>query len=632
MLLGPWLSPLFGAMLYSSPLALADEAAAQPGSPSYQGKDPCPAHCDVAGPVSSNWFVYHNLDQLQRCPQQLFLDFSIYDQIDDPTVLHRLRACTMWGVDWENVPAILNTTPATTVNATYQLGWWNADSTVTGTVGDAHSLAWQMQTYFANGHGPTNRTAIVFGLSGNATLGVYLGKALQNEGMGEVALKNFATTISTIGVSGGLAMQLCGSSRDADYVFGVIATVNGTFAAVQSAMQLWSKAECLDGFSETSNITGPVFVTAPPLFPISNSTNLNELLGFNNTNSTTTTAKAARSLGIARRGSCTTIQVVSGDSCSSLASKCKISGNTFISYNPQTNLCSTLQPGQHVCCSAGTLPNFQPQPNSDGSCATYTTVAGDSCYAIAAAYSLTTGDLESFNKNTWGWNGCSDLWVGVNMCLSTGTPPMPAPVANAVCGPQVPGTVKPPAGTDLSNLNPCLLNACCDVWGQCGTTVEFCTNTSTGAPGTAQAGTNGCISNCGTNIVQSGPPATYINVGYFEGFNLGRPCLNMDIRQLNTTTYTNIHFAFATLTSNYEVVIGDGSANFEFQEFVSLSGPKRILSFGGWDFSTDPSTYMIFRDGVTAANRLSMATNIANFIIANNLDGVDIDWEYPGVS
>jgi GH18 family chitinase len=192
--------------------------------------------------------------------------------------------------------------------------------------------------------------------------------------------------------------------------------------------------------------------------------------------------------------------------------------------------------------------------------------------------------------------------------------------------------VKPPAGTALSTLNPCLLNACCDVWGQCGTTAEFCTNTSTGAPGTAQAGTNGCISNCGTNIVQSGPPATYMNVAYFEGFNLGRPCLNMDIHQLSAAAYTHVHFAFATLTSNYEVVIGDSMATFEFQEFVALSGPKRVLSFGGWDFSTDPSTYTIFRKGVTAANRLTMATNIANFIIANNLDGVDIDWEYPGVS
>ena len=43
---------------------------------------------------------------------------------------------------------------------------------------------------------------------------------------------------------------------------------------------------------------------------------------------------------------------------------------------------------------------------------------------------------------------------------------MPAPISNAVCGPQVLGTVVPPAGTDISTLNPCPLNACCDVWGQ----------------------------------------------------------------------------------------------------------------------------------------------------------------------
>ena len=41
---------------------------------------------------------------------------------------------------------------------------------------------------------------------------------------------------------------------------------------------------------------------------------------------------------------------------------------------------------------------------------------------------------------------------------------------------------------------------------------------------------------------------------------------------------------------------------------------------------------MIFRDGVTSANAETMATNMANFIIKNNLDGIDIDWEYPGVS
>jgi GH18 family chitinase len=56
------------------------------------------------------------------------------------------------------------------------------------------------------------------------------------------------------------------------------------------------------------------------------------------------------------------------------------------------------------------------------------------------------------------------------------------------------------------------------------------------------------------------------------------------------------------------------------------------VSFGGWTFSTDSSTYWIFREGVTSANRGTLAQNVANFLTSNGLDGVDFDWEYPGVS
>lgn len=40
---------------------------------------------------------------------------------------------------------------------------------------------------------------------------------------------------------------------------------------------------------------------------------------------------------------------------------------------------------------------------------------------------------------------------------------MPNSVANAICGPQVPGTEAPTDGQDLASLNPCPLNACCDI-------------------------------------------------------------------------------------------------------------------------------------------------------------------------
>lgn len=58
------------------------------------------------------------------------------------------------------------------------------------------------------------------------------------------------------------------------------------------------------------------------------------------------------------------------------------------------------------------------------------------------------------------------VWVDSIICLSSGNPPMPAPMANAVCGPQKPSTKRPDDTTDLADLNTCPLNACCNVWGQ----------------------------------------------------------------------------------------------------------------------------------------------------------------------
>jgi hypothetical protein len=183
---------------------------------------------------------------------------------------------------------------------------------------------------------------------------------------------------------------------------------------------------------------------------------------------------------------------------------------------------------------------------------------------------------------------------------------MPAPVANAICGPQKPGTTKPSdtSGATLSKLNPCPLNACCDVWGQCGITAEFCTNSSTGAPGSAKPGTNGCISNCGTDVVKSGAPGSFIKLGYYEGFGMDRACLYQDARQIDTSQFTHLHFAFGVLGSDYSVTTGDAMSTYEFDVFRRLSGVKRILSFGGWAFSTDPSTYTIFRNGGTCVTCL----------------------------
>jgi GH18 family chitinase len=162
------------------------------------------------------------------------------------------------------------------------------------------------------------------------------------------------------------------------------------------------------------------------------------------------------------------------------------------------------------------------------------------------------------------------------------------------------------------------LNACCNVWGKCGTTSEFCTPSpaDTGAPGTAQPGTNGCISNCGTDIVNNKQaPWFFSRVGYFEAWNVAeRACLHMDISQFNSSAYSHVHFAFATITADFKVNVSGVRDQFDKLKAADLKGVRKILSFGGWSFSTSHDSYPIFRNSVTAANRRTFAANVVDFL------------------
>jgi hypothetical protein len=111
---------------------------------------------------------------------------------------------------------------------------------------------------------------------------------------------------------------------------------------------------------------------------------------------------------------------VSGDSCSSLAAECSITAAQFSEFNPSTTLCSGLLPGQHVYCSAGSLPDFAPQPQANGSCYAYTVQPNDNCDLLASEFSITEADITNFNTETWGWQGCTDVQLGQIICLSSG--------------------------------------------------------------------------------------------------------------------------------------------------------------------------------------------------------------------
>lgn len=554
----------------------------------------------------------------------MLLDFNIYNPLNDPQSHVSVHSCTADGITVTNAPIEndnsfspnSNNSQVQQVQASLQLAWVIPDAS--GSANETTAAIDPIQSYLAQQ--ANNTESIAFSYTGQSIIGIYAGAQIQSQGIPLPILQQFVSEVQTMNGSDSIIVQLCGEDRSSKYSFGIIANMNSDLAYVQNVVKTWKDGQCLTSYSGST--TWHSVTLSTPVLPTSNTTTTIPLNGTNTT--------ALHNRALYARSNCSTVTVASGDTCASLAAECGISAADFTEYNPSSTLCSTLAAGQHVCCSLGALPDFAPQPYSNGICATYLVVAGDSCSELAVTYSLTNDEIESFNTQTWGWMGCSDLQAGQNICLSTGSPPMPASVTNAICGPQVPGTPIPPSGTNLSTIDECPLNICCDIWGQCGTTSEFCTITesSTGAPGTAAVGSNGCISNCGIDIIISSAPAQFMRVGYFEGFNFDRPYLNEYILDIDYTQYTHIHLGFATITPDFDIDVT--SISNQFDMFLALPDVKRVLTIGGWAFSTDPSTYDIFRQAVQAENLYIIVPNIVAFVQKYGLDGVDIDWEYPG--
>ncbi|KAI8163643.1 Killer toxin subunits alpha/beta [Colletotrichum sp. SAR 10_70] len=418
---------------------------------------------------------------------------------------------------------------------------------------------------------------MLFGTVSGTTAGVYVGADLVGSSVAGHLFDSFLNNLYVTGIADSKSslVQVCDDLTGND-IFGLIAVSSTDFGIVHDAVGRWSNGTCVDtsSYAKTIQLSATNVSTIKPEIPT------------NPTNGTTPNNSTVSVRGFLRpRADCRTVTVDDGDDCGKLVTRCGggLTAANFYKYNPDSKLCSTLQPGQRVCCTAGELPDIRPKQNADGSCHAYQIKQNDFCNKIATANGLTVKELESFNQDTWA--NCLELFF---------------------------------FETDQSIQ-----------WGQCGTTTDFCIDTNTGPPGTAKKGTYGCISNCGMTIVQSGPPAQFIKLGYFEGFNLGsRDCLNMDATQVDPS-FTHLHFAFGMISDKFEIYQENELAEFQFKQFKKIKGPKRIISFGGWVFSAEAPNYPVFRNGVKAENRNKLADNLVKYVVDNDLDGLDLDWEYP---
>ena len=122
------------------------------------------------------------------------------------------------------------------------------------------------------------------------------------------------------------------------------------------------------------------------------------------------------------------------------------------------------------------------------------------------------------------------------------------------------------------------------------------------------------------------PPASQkkIIVGYVPGYRGSLDGLSIDANKL-----THINYAFVDVQDSMAWLtnIETDTVNFRILNKLKKVNPelKILISIGGWSWSGN------FSDAVlTLSSTQKFAKTSVEIVANNNLDGVDIDWEYPG--
>lgn len=117
----------------------------------------------------------------------------------------------------------------------------------------------------------------------------------------------------------------------------------------------------------------------------------------------------------------------------------------------------------------------------------------------------------------------------------------------------------------------------------------------------------------------------YKIVGYVAGWKSNWTADNIDAARL-----THINYAFADIVDGKVTsYLDNDEANFEVLNSLKEVNPdlKILISVGGWSRSK------FFSDAaLTSESRKIFAQSAVGFLKKYHLDGIDLDWEYPGLS
>ena len=129
------------------------------------------------------------------------------------------------------------------------------------------------------------------------------------------------------------------------------------------------------------------------------------------------------------------------------------------------------------------------------------------------------------------------------------------------------------------------------------------------------------------NQASQDPSETILNsnkvIAYVMGGNNDWGATNEKAKQI-----THINYAFANIKDGkvVEGYVSDEENLKKLNDLKKVNGDLKILiSVGGWSWSKN------FSDAVlTESSREVFAASAVEFMLKHHIDGIDLDWEYPG--
>lgn len=128
-----------------------------------------------------------------------------------------------------------------------------------------------------------------------------------------------------------------------------------------------------------------------------------------------------------------------------------------------------------------------------------------------------------------------------------------------------------------------------------------------------------CLAGC-TAVVPAPSPQEFRVIAYVAGWSMPAT--------IRSEKLTHINFAFARIDGSGRIGFEDPKFALALRSLLALRqrnpGLKILISVGGWEADG-------FSDAaLTETSRQRFAESAVEFLRAHTLDGIDLDWEYPG--